>query len=199
MMPENSLIPHDRKAAESGTRPSGIAWIFIESGFAPKLAERRIDWPVLSGNSINSVSIAVADPVPLPPQPRIDGSELLADVDAIFLTEFMEYRINEALRALASALAKGALQYTANRFLGPLGGLGAAVYSIASTGAEIRTWATLPKQIYLMRVKKYNSGLIKLSAGGIFLGEIELPADGNHLVYIRMPGGDIKPKIIKLN
>ncbi|MDR1207085.1 MAG: hypothetical protein LBK26_01580 [Rickettsiales bacterium] len=207
MMPDNDYIKSDLAAAVSGKKPGGMAWIFIESGFAPKLDERRIDWPVIGANGVTSVSVAVSEPVMFVDMPTPDGARLLADVDAMFMTEFKEYSVNDALRALAGVAAKTAVQAVANNQLGPWGGFGAMIYSIASTGAEIRTWATLPKKIYLMRIDKTanskertenNEELILLKINGNVVSEIKVPVTGNDLIYIRLLNGKIEPKIIRI-
>ena len=199
MVPGNEYVRSDLALAAAGNRPVNIAWVFIESGFAPRLQERRIDWPVLFGSGVSTISIAVSDAMIIPGSPAPAGAKLLADVDAMFMTEYKEYSVNEALRAVASVIAKGAVQHAANKHLGIIGGLGAAVYSIATTGAEIRSWITLPKYIYLLRVEKTgnNDGLISLKIGDSVLSEIKVPRNGNHLIYIRMPTNAFEPKIIK--
>ncbi|MCL2017975.1 MAG: hypothetical protein FWG80_04375 [Alphaproteobacteria bacterium] len=200
MAPNVKFIEDDIALARANKQPNGIVWIFVESGFAPKLKERRIDWPMFVGNSIRSVSIATSEPVFISDSPRIDDTYVLADIDAMFITEYKEYQINAALRALASAASKVALQSVAQNQLGPLGGLGAVVYSIATTSAEVRTWATLPKRIYVKRINKgvNNETLIELKSGGRVVSEIRLPKDGNNLIYFRWLGKDAKTKIIKL-
>ncbi|MCL1902076.1 MAG: hypothetical protein FWG18_00420 [Alphaproteobacteria bacterium] len=209
MVSRNTYIRADLDAAVARRRPTNTAWIFIESGFAPRLTERRIDWPMFIGNRVQAISIATAEPVFLSGATRPDGAELLADVDAMFMTEFNEYSVNQALRALASAVSKAVLQATANKQLGPWGGLAATVYSIASTGAEIRSWVTLPKQIFIWRVDKESSKfkvqssnndvLIELRIGGNVLSEIRVSKTGNDLIYIRLTNDRPEPKIIKLN
>ncbi|MCL2331253.1 MAG: hypothetical protein FWC61_01780 [Proteobacteria bacterium] len=198
MTPGNEFVRADLNAANARKAPVDVAWIFIESGFAPKLTEWRIDLPVPTGNGPRIVSVAAAKPIALPAPPAIDGARMLADVDAMFMTEFSEYQVNAALRSLASAVSKLALQSVANDQLGPLAGFVAAIYSAISTGAEVRSWVTLPKRIYILRVRKDNSGLIKLFSDGRFIGKIEVGPSGNDLIYIRFLGGDIRPKVMKI-
>lgn len=202
MMPKNNAIATDLKAANAGTTPAGITWVFIESGFAPKLIEKRIDmaWPI--GDSISIVSIAVSEPLFFDDGVYIDDAELLASVDAMFMTEYGEYRINEALRSWVSAVSKAALQSTmynsGNDYISLFGGLAASIYSMTSTSAEVRTWATLPKNIYVMRIKNDKSGLLELKSNGTVISKIEIPTGGNNLVYIRTLGKSWDTKVIKI-
>ncbi|MDR0741304.1 MAG: hypothetical protein LBF28_00840 [Rickettsiales bacterium] len=201
MMPDNDFITDDLKSAESGKIPTGTAWVFIESGFTLKLRENRMDMPWIIGKGPTVVSIAVSEPVFFTPGTHIDKSELLADTDAMFMTEYREYRINEALRAWTSAVAKAALQTTlhnSDNMYANIAGLAATAFSIAGTSAEVRTWATLPKSIHLMRIKKDKSGLIELKSGATVIAEIAVPPSGNHLVYVRLSGGAFDSKVIKI-
>jgi len=200
MAPENKCIKEDLSYAKSGRAPSGVAWVFIESGFAPKLKERRTDWPVYSNNGVHYVSVAVSAPVVFVDMPRVAGSELISNVDAMFMTEFKEYSVNQALRVFASVAAKAALQGAADKYGGALGGLVAAAASVAMTSAEVRTWATLPKKVYVIRhdKKKGKDELISIKIGDRILSNIKVDRAGNDLIYIRMTGERIEPKIIKL-
>jgi hypothetical protein len=201
MAPDNDFIRDDLQSAASGTIPTGIAWVFIETGFAPKLRENRMDMPWIIGNSPTIVSIAVSEPVFSNSETYIDKSELLADIDSMFMTEYQEYRINEALRTWTSAVAKAALQttlYKADNPYANVAGLAATAFSLTSASAEVRTWATLPKSIYLLRIKKDKSGLIELKSGGTVIAETAVPPSGNHLVYIRLSDGACDFKVIKI-
>lgn len=199
MMPKNKFIDADLKLANAKSSPTGTTWVFIETGFSPKLYETRMDMPWAIGDGMTVVSIALSEPVFFIDDAKIDGSELLASVDAMFMTEYNEYRINEALRAWTSAVSKAVLQSTLNNMdnqYASLFGLAASVYTMASTSAEIRTWATLPKNIHLWRVKKDKSGLLSLKSGGNLITEIEIPTGGNHLVYVRLAGNTLDTKVI---
>ncbi|MCL1785616.1 MAG: hypothetical protein FWG39_00500 [Alphaproteobacteria bacterium] len=203
MAPGNKFIKQDLAAASARRTPVNTAWIFIESGFSPKLIERRIDWPMVTAGGVSAVSIAVSEPIMLDGGQAVDGAELVANIDAMFMTEYKEYAVNDALRAAASAATKLAMQGTANHYGGTLGGIAAVAAGMAMTSAEIRTWATLPKKIYVLRIDKdakckSNDCLITLKSGGTVVTEFKIERHGNHLVYIRLPNEEIKPKIIKL-
>lgn len=182
MAPENTYIQTDLEMAKKGIAPNNTAWIFIETGFAPRLREKKVTLPWLVGNGMQIVSIATSYPETFKDysdKPIL--SQQLANVDAMFMTEFNEYQINDALRAFSKAVANSALQSATHDKMGGWGGVISAAYSIATTNAEIRTWVTLPGRIYLLRVKKDKSGLIKLSSGDT----LSLDYSGNNLVYIR--------------
>ena len=88
-----------------------------------------------------------------------ENSEMLANVDAMFMTEYNEYKINEILRTYTSAVSKTVAQstlYNSNSDYAPLLGIMSSVYTVASSNADVRTWATLPKYIYIKKYKNDN-------------------------------------------
>ncbi len=191
MLPENKIIKSDLKSANELKSPNNVAWVFTEVGFAPRLVERRVDipWPV--GNQIQVISLATTGVKTGDGQWTMGNANLLADVDAMFMTEYKYYQVNDALRALAKTASNIALQSAAGNNGGDWGALFASIYTIATTSAEIRSWVTLPQRIYIQRIQKDKSGLIKLNSGDT----LDVEYNGNHLIYIR--GTDVKKIRIK--
>ncbi len=188
MTQNSSYVAADLKLAENKTRPVNKTWVFIESGFAPMLQQQDISLPVITGNGIIWVSIAVAEPVFSNSTLSISGAEPIADVNAMFMTEFNEYRINDALRAWTSAAARAVAQgvaYNSNSKYAGLMGLTSTIFSLATTNAEVRSWVILPETISVMRVN--TADLIKNNF--IATLGIELPKSGNYLIYVRLTGG----------
>lgn len=201
MMPNNSFIKKDLKLAESKTRPQNTVWVFIEDGFAPKLSERRITLPFFVDNGFVPMTIATTEPNFLPNFTTIDGAQKLADVDAMFMTEYGEYKINESLRAVAATASRMALQsamYNSRSKDSSWLGLLSTVYSEFTNSADVRTWATLPKTISVMRVANNKSGLIDLRDHGNLVERVHVPTSGNHLVYVRVGPNDTDIKVITL-
>ena len=201
MMPNNSFIARDLKLAESKQRPQNTVWVFIEDGFAPKLTEKRITLPVASGNGTTMVTVAISEPQFLESYVKFDSAELLADVDAMFITEYSEYRTNDALRAFTSAASRVVLQsslYNSHSSGAPLLGLMSTIYSEFTNNAEVRTWATLPKTISVMRAPITKSGLIELRSNGNVIKQISIGTDGNYLVYVRTTPNKYDIKQMKL-
>jgi hypothetical protein len=136
--------------------------------------------PWLIGKGPMLISFAVSKAVRQPDSPAPAGAALLADTDAMFMTEYQEYRINEIIRAAAKTAADTALQSAANNQSVWLG-LGAAVYSYATTAAETRSWDSLPKKIWLERKDKGQWTMDK--------GDKDILIDlknNNRIVYIRL-------------
>ena len=186
MAPKNTYVATDLKSAESKSRPNNMTWIFIESGFAPILHEQTVSLPVITNNGIIVPEISIAEPVFNNSNFSVVGAQDLADVNAMFMTEFNEYRINDALRAWGSAVARTIAQataYNSNSKYAGLIGLGSTLFSISTTNAEVRSWVTLPEKISVIRVK--TGDLIANNFNDKLGTDIKLPKSGNHLIYVR--------------
>ena len=187
MTNNNSFVQTDLKLAENKQRPTDTTWVFIESGFAPMLRQETLSLPVATGNGVIVASIAIAEPVFWNGGNSGFGAKPLADVNAMFMTEFNEYRINDALRAWGAASARAIAQASAynshSKFSGLLG-LGSTLFSVATTNAEVRSWVTLPETISVLRLKTAN--LITSDLGARLGNDIEFPKNGNYLIYVRL-------------
>lgn len=201
MAGDNKYVKSDLRAATARTTPKNTVWVFIEDGFAPKLREDRMDTFVVFPTGPATLSVAVSEPLFAAPMPMVDGAEIVADVDALFMTEYTQYRVNEVLRAFASATSKAALQsalYNSDSDSAPLMGLLATMYTLSTTNAEVRTWATLPQRISVWRTTNDKTGLLEIKSGGNLVATTEIPSAGNYLVYVRLTGGTPDVKTIKI-
>lgn len=184
MMPENEAIKSDLNFAQKHIKPQNTTWVFTESGFAPRLREENFG---LFLPSIGMVYFNVSTPQFIPTAHTPQDSEILNDVDKMFMTEFNEYRINEILRTYASTVAKTALQstmYNSGSKSAPLMGILSTIYTISSSNSDVRTWATLPKYISVKRIASSD------------LHDTEIT--GNNLIYIREHDTITDKKIIEL-
>lgn len=184
MTNNNKYVNADLKYANNKEKPKNTIWIFIEYGFAPSLYQKQITLPWFTGDHLILVPISIA-------VPYFNNSPTLftpvADVNAMFMTEFNEYQINNTMRDLVSAGARAVLQgslYNSKSDAAPWLGLTSTVYSLATNNAEIRTWATLPEYISVLRGTK--SDLIEMDLGGNLDQEIKKLKDGNYLIYLRL-------------
>lgn len=197
----NQYVRSDLAAARTHGTPKNTVWVFIHDGFAPKLYEERMDMPVLSDNGMVMASLALSAPAFWDSKTPIDGAMCIADVDAMFMTEYTQYRVNEVLRAIASSTAKTALQsslYNSDSDSAPLLGMLATMYAMSTTNAEVRTWATLPQTISVWRTARPKNGLLEIKSGGNVIANADMREPGNYLVYVRMAGGRPLVKVIKI-
>jgi len=172
MMPENTFIKTDLEYAQQRIKPTNTTWQFIETGFAPRLKEKRsgIFLP-----NIGMIYFVIATPYFDDDTIQPNDSQMLANVDAMFITEYQEYETNEILRSIASAAAKAALQssaYNSHNNSASILGILSSVYTFASSNADVRTWATLPKYIYVTRNKELNNKKNNLIYTRIITGKI---------------------------
>ncbi len=171
MMPNNKYIKQDLDMAQKRIRPTNTTWTFTETGFAPRLREENASIYLFN---IGLIQFTFSDAYQMPNYTIPQNSEMLANVDALFMTEYNEYSVNEILRAYTSAVSKTtaqALLYNSKSDYAPLLGVMSSIYTAASSNADVRTWATLPKYIYVTREKNSDRQ--------------------NNLIYIREINGKI--------
>ncbi len=153
MSPNNKYIKQDLELAQKRIRPTNTQWKFTETGFAPRLRESNASIYLFN---LGLVQFTFSDAYLMPNYTIPQNSEMLANVDALFMTEYNEYKANEILRAYTAAVSKTVAQaaiYNSKSDYAPLFGIMSSVYTAASSNADVRTWATLPKYIYVERYK----------------------------------------------
>ena len=196
MMPNNTFIKQDLELAEKHIKPKNITWQFTETGFAPRLREQNAGIYLFN---VGMIYFAFSEPYFSSGSVQPQNSQLLANVDGMFLTEYNEYRTNEILRSYASAVSKTTLQatmYNSHSSSAPLLGILSSIYTISSSNTDVRTWATLPQYIYVTRIDKTKSNLNDLIVNDKI--KSELKAGGNNLVYVRTAPDIIDTKVIRL-
>lgn len=172
MVPENNFIKQDLKMAEKHTKPKNTTWQFIETGFAPRLREENTG---LFLPTLGMVYFSFSQPYLNSDFTQPNNAEMLANVDAMFMTEYREYQTNEILRSFTSAASKTALQasmYNSHSNSAPILGILSSIYTVASSNTDVRTWATLPKYIFVLRTSESSN-------------------DKNNLIYTRIIDGKI--------
>ena len=154
MVPDNKYIKQDLENAQKRIRPTNTTWKFTETGFAPRLREENASIYLFN---LGLIQFTFSDAYLMPNYTIPQNSEMLANVDALFMTEYNEYRTNEILRAYMAAVSKTTAQamlYNSHSDYAPLLGIMSSIYTASSSNADVRTWATLPKYIYVERYRK---------------------------------------------
>ena len=124
-------------------------------------------------------------------------TELLTDVDSMFMAEFKKKLPTIVTKAVTKLTLQTVAQAVAQNKLGDLGGIAMSVYSVATAGADLRSWYSLPKNVQLAKINKSGSELT-LSVGGKDY-KTEVSADGNSIVYVRVPVAGAEPVINVIN
>ena len=172
MMPENTFIKQDLEMAQKRIVPKNTTWQFIDSGFAPRLREQNAG---IFLPNIGMVYFSFSEPYLNNDFGAPQNAQLLANVDAMFMTEYREYQTNEVLRSFTSAASKATLQatmYNSGSDSAPILGILSSIYTIASSNTDVRTWATLPKYIYVIRKNESETSKNNLIYTRIINGKI---------------------------
>ena len=172
MMPENTFIKQDLEMAQKRIAPKNTTWHFIDSGFAPRLREQNTG---IFLPNIGMVYFSFSEPYLNDDFGAPQNAQLLANVDAMFMTEYREYQTNEILRSFTSAASKATLQatmYNSGSDSAPILGILSSIYTVASSNTDVRTWATLPKYIYVLRETKSSDSKNNLIYTRIINGKI---------------------------
>lgn len=185
---------------------STYTWIIIEEGQIPKKEEIRLDLPLFFINA-NILSFNVALPILKEATPysthynaksirQVAESFEVATIAPLVANEFeidLPYII---ATSILSSSYKAYLQYLLGEKLGFFGSLAGAVFSYATTNADIRSIRILPLRFYILRFKN-SFGDFSLYNGGVKLRDFHLNAcetlckNSDNLIYIRIIKNDI--------
>ena len=213
----NRFVKEDLKLAENAAsgqlsfkKNKPAVWVIFENGMVADFEEFRIDLPVfIATNQVKMVDFAIPRPrVRSEAYPNIAVSfgsgkqvktQLLADVDRMFISEYNKKFPLILSQAIASMTAKAAMQYVAQKELGDLGGISMAAYSMITTSADLRSWYALPKNVQLAKIANAKGGVMNIFANGEKLAEAEVPAGKNSIVYVRIPAAGAVPAVTVIN
>ncbi len=181
LAPQNPSIKEDAIwAAASGSRPAVdgkcIIYVVHETGEAPVWTEHKFQLPlIIIDRNAPIVSVAFPKISPVPNQDTLAikyksetfNPTLLASVDGMVAREFNDELPVVKTRAVASATLKGIAAYVANKaaeennrrnnsqaagFLYLATIIATNAYTTQSAQADLRNWATLPKNISMVRL-----------------------------------------------
>jgi hypothetical protein len=202
MVSGNPFIAEDLSVTEGvlgGGRLENTVWVIFENGLGPVKEEFRIDLPLfIATNKVKYVGIALpklefrnkAYPYLLV---NSDDKEYMtlpvADMDRVVQTEFSKDFGGILTRAIISATAKAVAQYALEQQDSSYASLAStlvAVYSFASTAADVRIWTALPKDFQVARLPKPKNGKLKITPPGSFPLDIDIPQCNNAVVYIKI-------------
>lgn len=203
MVGENQYIAEDLLAVENrlggkGDR-GGTVWVIFENGLGPVKEEWRIDIPLfVATNNIKYIGIA------LPYLAFRDGAwpyltaeadgrsyctSVVCNMDRVVQTEFNKDFKSILTRAIISATTKAIAQYAMenqNNSGSSLASSLMALYSFATTAADVRIWTALPKDIQIARLPMPEDGVVRISppAGGAGV-EVCVAKWKNVVIYVK--------------
>ncbi|SHK25742.1 hypothetical protein SAMN05216369_1232 [Marinobacter antarcticus] len=177
-------------------------WIVYENGLGPVLKEARLDVPLLliHGNQRAPAYFGIALPeyaersaVPgsigvVSATGQVIRTERISDMGKVVRTEMKERFSGVLARAVTSAISKAVLQNEAADQFGPLGQILAALLTVATTQADLRSWQALPDHWQAARIDRPENGsLTLLDHRGEVLGNLDIPQQPFTLVYVKRP------------
>jgi len=209
MMPENKTVKSDFEMVKARHIDKQYVWIIYENGLSPIKKEFRVDIPLfIASDHISYTGIALPR-MEMRSQATVDlmlsdngkavgKTEVVADMDRVILTEFHYSYPDIVTRAVFSALIKTAMQYELGR-QNSYAGLAAALFQMASTQADTRTWRSTPKEFQIARVKM-PAGHKLLLRSGVHNIEAEIDSNAKHaIIYVRIPTAGSRPSYTVIN
>lgn len=217
MAPNNKFVKQDLALAEkiangktSFNKSTPMVWVVFENGMGADFKEFRIDLPVfIATGKVKMVDFAI-------PQPKLRNSafdklsvafegdkmvetELLADVDRMFISEYNKKFPAILSQAIAATTAKAVMQYVAQEQMGDLGGISMAVYSMVTASADLRSWYALPKNVQIAKISNKKGGKLGIYNQAQKITEIEVSGAENVIVYVRIPEANAMPAVSIIN
>ncbi|WP_148254796.1 COG3014 family protein [Aidingimonas lacisalsi] len=208
MSPDNRRLAADAELAEDlaagrTTRDSETprVWVVYENGLGPVARESRFDVPLmlLHGNTTSPAYTGIAlpryaDRKPVhQPLTLVDDSgerhqpEPFSAMGKVVRTE-MKARFPAVLgRAVASATLKAVMQNASAEEFGAVGQLGSALFTAATTRADLRSWQAIPDHWQVTSLPRPASGQLGVEEASGHVDDISLPDWRYTLVYIKRP------------
>lgn len=196
------------EAATGGVSRDAVnnyVWVIYENGLGPLKEEKRFDL-ILPLNPPAYFGIAVPKLAGRPEaypflDLRSNGANLgktepICSMDSVVASEFNQLLPGIYTRALISASIKTFLQYQASRLVQQKYGAGYGLLASAALGglqaattkADIRIWAALPKNIQIARIEKPGNGNLELWVPGAVAPLANMPVrNGPMLLYVKVP------------
>jgi hypothetical protein len=201
MVPDNDYIAKDLlltdDAISGKAKVEGIVWVIFENGLGPIKEEVRIDLPLFLATSrvyyagialprLQSRSIAYSC-LMVHSEAGVYQTKQIADMERVIQTEFKKDFRGILARAIASAVLKAAAQASVsdNDEYGVATAL-IALYSVATTAADVRIWSALPKDFQVARCAIPADRKLEIVPAGGAPFEINIPACKNAIVYIKI-------------
>tara|TARA_R110000868_G_scaffold8205_3_gene42509 strand:- start:104280 stop:105617 length:1338 start_codon:yes stop_codon:yes gene_type:complete len=132
--------------------------IIFEQGFIPLRKAFNLPLPI-NGSGIVPISMPYyADRhFPTPALLVSQGKETLGKTSAILNLQNLSARALKdeypvlVVRAILRFAAKATMEHSAQKNAGDVGGIVANLYTVFSSGADLRTWSTLPNDVQIMQ------------------------------------------------
>jgi hypothetical protein len=204
MVRDNDYVAMDlaitEKVLDGKAKLKDTVWVIFENGLGPVKEEFRVDIPLfIASDQVKYFGIALprlvfreqAHPyISIKADGKNYKTQIVANMDRVVQTEFSKDFKGILTRAIISATAKVVAQYALDKkddSSPRIVSLLAAVYSYATTAADVRIWTTLPKNFQVSRLPIPTDRMITIAPADGESFQVEIPACKNALVYVRIP------------
>lgn len=205
MVPLNRYVQQDYQmleAIQSGQRATPMTYVIFATGTAPLRSEFRLDIPVfvfardvdyvgvnfpvlkMNSNFLRKLTIQA--------QGQTYRTQLLADMDRIVAQEFKNELPGIVTRTIISAASKAAVAYGLRNTVKDQNSwealairIASTAYQIATNEADLRTWASLPKQFQIARFPTPNERIVSLAGNQSSTINVELKPGQVNVIYVR--------------
>lgn len=218
LRPANSVAARDAAEARAGAAPASQVWVYVEDGLCPKREEWRIDLPTALIPGLNRYVLYTGMAFPkLAYRPfaglqwnvKTSGAsvplEVLQDVDALMKTEYDVYMRGAIAREIMRTIVKtgtqialGIAEDNADGYAkwGLLAArVAAAGWHAGTVGADIRSWTSLPKIVFVARLDRPADGRLDISCTTQTIPVQLAPGEGNAAVFVRLPSAQAVPSV----
>ena len=195
----NDIIKQDYNDLASNNGFKNSVWVVFENGTGMSKSEfilklplfmisRKVSWTGVAFPELKPGSKAYNSIV-------VNGvkTKKFVSMDNVIKSEFKKDLPNVKARAIASAVAKTAIQVALKREDNLMGDI-FAIYQAVSTRADTRIWSSLPKEFQLVKVDMPVDGILKVYVGG-HMHEVNIGKANNAIVTIKVPTPRAKPAI----
>ncbi len=215
MVSDNNYITEDLALIEhvlDGQKElKDMVWVIFENGMGPVKEEEKFDIPILvereRGEESNFRYFGIALPklsfrqeaypiLTIETDDNAYETVEVANMDRVIQTEFKKDFEGILTRAIISATSKVVAQYALEKNSESSGqalSFLAAIYTAATTAADVRIWTTLPKNFQVARLPIPENRLITIKPPGGESFQIEIPACNNSIVYVKIPFRQARP------
>ncbi len=205
MVSDNDYIAEDlaftEQILDGQEELKDTVWVIFENGLGPIKEEFRIDIPLfIATDKVKYFGIALpklrfreqAYPyLSIKAAGQNYTTQIVADMDRVIQTEFKKDFNGILTRAIISATAKAVAQYAVGKkedsLSADLASAFVAIYSYATTAADVRIWTTLPKDFQVARLPMPPDRLVTIEPPGGQPFQVKIPACQKALAYVRIP------------
>jgi hypothetical protein len=187
----NDMIKQDYNKLKSNDGLNNSVWVVFENGKGMSKSEFILKLPLfMISRKVSWTGVAFPE---LKPGNRaysgivVNGvkTKQFVSMDNVIKSEFKKDLPNIKARAIASAVAKTAIQVEMKKRDNLMGDI-FAIYQAVSTRADTRIWSSLPKEFQLAKVDMPTDGMLKVQVGGR-IHEVKLGKTNNAIVTIKIP------------